>query len=132
MTRLWCTWLSPGCCIGGVEMFLCNEPVTLIRHLREADGDRYLCVPVNGASWYAKTEVVKTEKGLTTGNVLKCRIPEENMPKGRAPAKGDYLVHGMVERVERLPDLKQYEHFVVTAVGDNRRGRFRHWLLTGS
>lgn len=115
-------------------MLLCNESVTLIRHLREDDGDRYLCVPIRGASWYAKTEVVKTEKGLTTGNVLKCRIPEKLLPEDVTPAKGDYLVHGVVEALEKLSDLNGLgpENFVITAVGDNRRGRFRHWLLTGS
>ena len=113
-------------------MFQCKETITLVRHLRENDGDRYLRVPVHGASWYAKTEVVKTEKGLTTGNVLKCRIPAEGLPEEVIPAKGDYLARGLVEPVASPADLKRYEHFVVTAVGDNRRGRFRHWLLTGA
>lgn len=113
-------------------MFQCNVSVTLVRHLREDDGDRYLRVPVHGASWYAKTAVVKTEKGLTTGNVLKCRIPAQALGGAVVPAKGDYLVRGIAAEIGKVADLNQYEYFAVTGVGDNRRGRFPHWLLTGS
>jgi hypothetical protein len=47
------------------------------------------------------------------------------------PAVGDYVALGVVESIEMPSDLKQYDYFRITAVGDNRRGRLSHWRLSG-
>ena len=113
-------------------MLMCNETVTLVRHIELTDADQYECVVVSGASWYAKTAISTASQRLTTANVLKCRIPSGNLPGDKPPRKGDYLVRGVVESVSSPADLKDTVYFAITAVGDNRRGRNPHWLVSGS
>lgn len=113
-------------------MLGCTETVTLIRHIKQPQGDAYDCVVIRGASWFAKTETVNTVKGITTGNVLKCRILPGSLPESAPPCVGDYMVHGDIDALIKLSDLLPFEHFRITAVGDNRRGRLKHWLVTGS
>ncbi len=113
-------------------MLMCNDTVTLVRHVKLQDGDRYECITVTGASWYAKTAVVSTAKGLVSGNVLKCRIPDGLLPVGKPPRKDDYMVRGAISHVSSPAGLKGREYFRITAIGDNRRGRNPHWVVSGS
>ena len=69
-------------------MLMCNETVTLVRHIRETDGDRYEGTVLNGVSWHAKSAVTETAKGLTAANVFKCRIPDGLLPNGITPRTG--------------------------------------------
>lgn len=47
------------------------------------------------------------------------------------PKEGDFVVLGVVASIEKPSDLKNTEHFRVTAIGDNRRGKLPHWRLSG-
>lgn len=113
-------------------MLMCNEMVTLVRHVAGKDSDHYECIVVVGASWYGKAQMVVNAQGAAPQNTFKSRIPEELMPTGIEPRKGDWLVHGVIASVTKAPaDFKDLEHFQITAVGDNRRGRHRHWTVSG-
>ena len=113
-------------------MLMCNETVTLVRHIAERDGDRYECIAIVGASWYGKAQMVVSVQGAAPQNTYKGRIPEALMPTGITPCKGDWLVRGVIASVDRAPDaFANREHFRITAVGDNRRGRFSHWVVSG-
>ena len=113
-------------------MLACTEIVTLVRHIAGEDDDTYKCVTVEGASWFAKTAIVGNGTRLTTGNVLKCRIPDGLLKDEDAPRTGDYLVRGAIASVRKPADLKGYSHFKVEAVGDNRRGGLPHWVVSGA
>lgn len=113
-------------------MLACTETVTLVHPVREDDGDRYVCTTIHGVSWYRKGVVALDGDGAKPVPVCKVRIPAGDMPEGTAPEEGDYLVRGALETVERAPaDFAGLEYVQLTTVGDNRRGRFPHWFLSG-
>lgn len=113
-------------------MLMCNETVTLVRHIKLPDSDRYDCVPVDGASWYAKTAIASTSTGVAAANILKCRISDGLLPPDEPPRRGDYLVRGVITSVSSPADLTGREYFRITAIGDNRRGRNPHWAVSGA
>lgn len=115
-----------------MRVLQCDETVTLVRNLEKDDGGGYACTVMRGVSWFAKTAVVVSGDGAKPVNTLKARIPANALPEGTAPQKGDYLVRGALERMERPAELLRREYFQVTAVGDNRRGRFPHWAVSGA
>lgn len=113
-------------------MLACTETVTLVHPVREDDGDAYLCTVIRGASWYRKAVIAPDGDGAKPAPVCKVRIPAENMQPGVTPEEGDYLVRGTLEAVQRAPaDFAGMEYMLATTVGDNRRGRFRHWFMSG-
>ena len=113
-------------------MLMCNETVTLVRHIADKDSDHYECIAIVGASWYGKVQMVVNTQGAAPQNTFKSRSPEELMPTGIEPRKGDWLVRGVIASVMKAPaDFKDLEYFQITAVGDNRRGRHRHWAVSG-
>lgn len=113
-------------------MLACRETVTLVHPVRGEDSDAYLCTVIRGASWYRKAVISLDGDGAKPVPVCRARIPEENMPRGVRPEEGDWLVRGALAAISRAPaDLAGREYTLVTAVGDNRRGRFPHWLLSG-
>lgn len=113
-------------------MLMCNETVTLVRHVAEKDGDRYECIAIVGASWHGKAQMVVSAQGAMPQNTFKSRIPEALLPTGITPRKGDWLVRGVIASVDRAPAaFSGRENFQITAVGDNRRGRHRHWTVSG-
>lgn len=113
-------------------MLACTEMVTLVHLVREDDEDRYNCAVIHGASWYRKAVVALDGNGAKPVPVCKVRIPAENMPEDAVPEEGDYLVRGALGAVERAPaDFAGREYVLLTTVGDNRRGRFPHWFLSG-
>jgi len=110
----------------------CTETVTLVHPIRADDGDAYACIPIHGASWHRKAAIAPDGDGARPTPISKARIPAGNMPEGVIPGEGDYLVRGVLETVGRAPnDFAQREYMLVTVVGDNRRGRLRHWFLSG-
>lgn len=114
-------------------MLGCTGILTLVRHIREDDGDRYICVPVAGASWFRKTAVAVSESGAKPVSTCVCRIPEGALPRGAEPAVGDFLVRGAVAAVLWAPgDFRGLDYMQITSVGDNRRGRLRHWRADGA
>lgn len=114
-------------------MLLCNETVTLVQAVRGKDGETYTCTPLTGASWYGKAVTIPTADGARIQNTYKVRLPAGTMPEGMKPRAGDYLVRGVVAAVTRAPaDFAGMEYFLISAVGDNLRGRLRHWAVSGA
>lgn len=113
-------------------MLLCNETVTLIRCDKHADGETYHCTVIEGASWFGKAQITQQQDGFVGGAVVKVRIPERSMPEGVVPLEGDYMARGRVGHINTRKDLTGTEHVRVMAVGDNRRGRLRHWAVSGA
>ena len=77
------------------DFLACTELVTLVHHVKTADSDLYVCYPIQGVSWYAKTETAVTADGAKAVNVYKVRIPEAVLPSC-LPEKLDYLVKGEI------------------------------------
>lgn len=115
-------------------MVQCTETVTLVQCIREDNSERYACYRITGASWYGKGITVPTSNGANIQNTYKTRIPKACMPEGAQPKPGDYLIRGVLENtVQRAPsDFDTREYFLVSAVGDNRRGRLAHWAVSGA
>ena len=44
---------------------------------------------------------------------------------------GDFVALGIVDAFETQSDLKDFDYFRITAVGDNRRGILAHWRVSG-
>lgn len=112
-------------------MLACDETATLVQRVEEGDADNYVCATLHGVSWFAKTVVAVSSDGAKPVNVLKCRVPVSAMPLEITPHTGDYLVQGELADMEGMADLTGRTYFQITAVGDNRRGRLSHWLLSG-
>ena len=53
------------------DFLACTELVTLVHHVKTADSDSYVCYPIQGVSWYAKTETAVTADGAKAVNVYK-------------------------------------------------------------
>ena len=62
------------------DFLACTELATLVHHVKTADSDSYVCYPIHGVSWYAKTETAVTADGAKAVNVYKVRIPEAVLP----------------------------------------------------
>ena len=112
------------------DFLACTELVTLVHHVKAADSDSYVCYPIQGVSWYAKTESAVTTDGAKAVNVYKVRIPEAVLPSC-LPEKLDYLVKGEISGVLKPADLKGSTYFQITAVADNRRGTLPHVAVSG-
>lgn len=117
-------------------MLLCNETVTLVRHIAEKQGDFFTCTAISGVSWHGRTVIRPPSQmgsnGVELANVIQVCIPEAHMPDGLRVQTGDYLVRGALESVSSLRDLQNYAFMKVLAVTDNRRGRLRHWAVSGA
>lgn len=117
-------------------MLMCNETVTLVRHSKGKNTDTFTCTAIVGASWYGKSVITAPTQmggnGVSFANVIKVRIPAENMPEGLTIQNGDYLVRGVVAGVSGMDDLKGHEYMKAMSVSNNRRGRMQHWAVTGA
>lgn len=114
-------------------MLMCDECLTLVQHVREPNNDIYRKTIIEDASWYSKVKVELKDKGLVSANMVKVRIPEENMPEGVRIQTGDFLVRGNIhDDIAKPSDIVQYEHIKIMSVGNNCRGRLRHWVVVGS
>lgn len=112
-------------------MMLCTETITLVRLVKGLKDDTYVCRVISGASWYAKAVVQLESKGLTAANSVKIRIPANLLPD-MTPKTGDYAVRGAVTDITSLKDLNGMEFVKLLTVGDNRRGQFPHWVVSGA
>lgn len=110
-------------------MLGCTETITLVHHISEDDGDRYVCFSVNNASWFSKITIATTADGAKPVNTFDVRIMDAL--EGHIPELGDFCVHGVVEHVSKPSDLKGVEHFRITAIGKNYRGTLPHWRVSG-
>lgn len=106
-----------------------NLTLTLVKHIKTVDGDTYACHTVDGCSWFGKTTIATSADGAKPVNSFDVRIFDKLT--GHEPANGDYIVKGLIETVEKPADLKGWEHFRITAVGNNLRGILAHWRVSG-
>lgn len=107
---------------------MCNQVVTLVHHVKGKDEDTYTCKTYDKASWFAKRTISTSGDGAKPSNSYEVRIMSE---EDISPSMGDYVVLGAVANVAAPSDLATHEHFRVTAIGDNRRGKLAHWRLSG-
>ena len=110
-------------------MLGCNQTITLVHHVADDNSDVYICHTVNNASWFAKNTIATSGDGAKPVNTYDVRIMEDLA--GHIPELGDYCVLGVVEHVEKPADLKDVEHFRITAIGKNFRGVLPHWRVSG-
>lgn len=110
-------------------MLACTETITLVRHIADRDSDSYDCTVLGGASWFGKTIIVTSADGAAPASTYEARV----MTDADIQAKtGDFVVRGEISGVTKPADLKGREHFRITSIGDNRRGRLAHWRLSGA
>lgn len=111
-------------------MLLCNETVTIVRHIAEANADRYECAVIVGVSWFGKRgDAPSASGGDAPKDAFTVRIPEALVPMV-TPREGDILVRGILAEYTGKKCLKDREWFRVSSVGDNRRGVFiRHLVV---
>ena len=112
-------------------MLMCNETVTLIRHIKTADGDSYEPIIITGASWFGKFKLTPGDASANAATEITVRVPAEQMPGGIIPRTGDYMARGAVS-VYTLEEIGKTESFEILSVGDNRRGRLKHWRVSGA
>lgn len=111
-------------------MLYCKETATLVRHIADKREDRYECVAMVGVSWFCKRASAPTAgDGNAPRDEYTVRIPESIVPDP-IPKAGDYLVRGILAEYTGRKCLEGREAFCISAVGDNRRGRFlRHMVV---
>lgn len=117
-----------------MSMLMCDQTATLIRleYDEKQDAERYACTVLIGVSWYGKACIVKDENGRKAASEYRVRIPAAVADKaGVTPKRGDFLVLGAVTSVSCIEEISAHTGFVIHSVGDNRRGRFRHWVVSG-
>lgn len=85
----------------------------------------------NGAPTFASHVVLTPAEGQTNTYVITKGEGEEPVYLDITPAPGDFVALGVIDGIEKPSDLKGVEHFRVTSVGDNRRGKLSHWRLSG-
>lgn len=104
-------------------MLLCNETVTIVRHVQERNADSYPCEAVVGVSWYGKRgDAPNVRDGEAQQSEYTVRIPAALVPE-ELPKAGDILVRGVLAEYTGRKCLEGREWFRVSLVGDNRRGR---------
>ena len=115
-------------------MLMCNEKITLIQHVKEADTDKYIPIVIDGASWFGKVKISPSDSGAAHVVEVTVRVPADKMPENVVPKVGDYIKRG-----ETLQEEMSFEEFSTTEevfkllnVGDNRRGKLSHWRLSGA
>lgn len=109
-----------------------DQVITLVKHIKTDTADKYACYSLNNASWHSAVSIVTSADGAKPTNTYTVRIPEEDIPTGKFPDLGDYVVRGVIASVTRPADLVGREHFRITAVGNNLRGGLPHWRVSGS
>lgn len=110
-------------------MLECNKTVTLIHHEKGVDADTYTCTVYDGASWFKKNTIVTSADGAKPVNTYVARIMTNEDIKCEL---GDYLALGTVSKVEKPSQLKEFDSFRITSIGDNRRGvHLAHWRFDG-
>ena len=109
-------------------MLGCTETITLIHHIKD-DDDTYTCHVANKASWFSKNTITTSADGAKPVNTYEVRVFDEF--SGVTPSLGDYVVKGVVDGLATPSELKNKEHFRITAISNNRRGGLAHWRFSG-
>lgn len=109
-------------------MLECNKNITIVHHNKETDGDLYICKSYSNASWHKRNTITTSADGAKPVNTYEARIMTT---ESIDIALGDYVVLGSVQSIEKPSDLKEFDHFRITAIGDNRRGLLAHWRVSG-
>lgn len=109
-------------------MLECNKNITIVHHNKETDGDLYICKSYSNASWHKRNTITTSADGAKPVNTYEARIMTT---ESIDIALGDYVVLGSVQSIEKPLDLKDFDHFRITAIGDNRRGLLAHWRVSG-
>lgn len=111
-------------------MLGCTETITLVKHIKDNDGDSYeRYVFTDCASWFAKTTISTSGDGAKPSNSYDVRIFGDML--GVIPSLGDYCVRGTVGEIRKTADLANVEHFRITACGNNMRAPLPHWRVSG-
>lgn len=113
-------------------MLACNKVLTLVHHIKTADGDAYECTAIPSCSWFSKLRTSLTDRGAIMQRYTYVRFPK--LPTGAIIEKGDFLVNGAVNAVSRPADLDGMEYMTVMDIADNSRGggvRLPHWSVIG-
>lgn len=116
-------------------MLACDKTITLVQmyYDSEMDADKYRQTVIQNVSWFSKVKVELQDKGVTSADVVKIRIPEKELPEGIILSNGDYIVLGKLDQtIAKREDLDGLEYVSIISVGDNRRGNLRHWAVTGA
>ena len=108
-------------------MLGCNNTVTIIHHNKLSDDDDYICTTYDNASWFKKNTITTSADGAKPVNTYDVRIMGD---MDIDVSTGDYIAIGNIV-VESVHDLKNIDHFRITAIGDNRRGSLAHWRFSG-
>lgn len=93
--------------------------------------DEWQAAQFSGVNWYGRQTVTVGDSGLNAADSYIVRIPTTEIIE---VSNSDIVVKGLVNDVITSPsDLKNYLYFVVTSVGDNRRGSesMQHWRIEG-
>ena len=125
---------AAGCAAGCNAMLMCNQTVTLVRleYDEKQDTERYVCTVLDGVSWYGTMRITKNANGRKAANEYRVRIPVAVADNaGVTPKRGDFLVLGAVASFSCIEEISAHTGFVIHSVGDNRRGRFQHWAVSG-
>ena len=109
-------------------MLECNNTVTIIHHDRASDDDLYICTAYDSASWFKKKTITTSADGAKPVNTYDVRIMTDEEIEVDL---GDFVALGNVDAFETQSDLKDFDYFRITAVGDNRRGILAHWRVSG-
>ena len=120
-------------------MLRTEEPLTLVHHIKGADGDTYTCTTVQG-SWYRQNLAAVTANGLQAARRVRCRVPTWNLGSASLAAlaalvPGDKILRGQAD----CPDGATFAALgrtqgaaTVLDVHDNTRGAFPHYYLEGA
>lgn len=114
-------------------MLACDKTITLIQvgYDSEMDEDTYTQHVIRNVSWFSKVKVEVQDKGVTSADVVKIRIPEKEIPEGVRLSNGDFVVLGLIDHsITKREDLDVLEPVTIVSVGDNRRGNLPHWAVT--
>lgn len=113
-------------------MLGCTETVTIVRHVQGKDSDSYTCEVIVGVSWFGKCGDEASERsGEAPAKDYVVRIPAELLP-AELPKAGDILVRGILAEYTGHRSLEGREHFRISSVGDNRRGRLLPHMVVKS
>ena len=109
-------------------MLECNKTITVIHHDKTSDDDDYICTTHDNASWFKKNTITTSADGAKPVNTYDVRILSN---EDITVSLGDYIALGVVSNIGAVSDLKNIDHFRITAIGDNRRGSLAHWRFSG-
>lgn len=120
-------------------MFRANNTLTVVHHVKDADGDSYACWRFTG-SWYIQTKTTVGQNGLQAASLVKCRVPVwgvGNTDLGRLAAvrPGDKVLKGALSSCDGQTFAglgRTHGAMTVIAVHDNFDSAHPHFYLEGA